>query len=139
MTGLKRKASQDKPEEQTEKKYEKTEEKEDGSDSEVIIVKSNIYNFQGALSLSDQVKEDVLRFEYRNEDNVDDDLIEILSDESEDEENVEEEENIDTVTSCEKCGDLENLKDLPEHMEEKHPTERKVKKFKHGEFFVIAE
>merc|ERR1712150_14700 len=114
----------DKPEEENEKKYEKTEEKDDGSDSDVIIVKSNIYNFQGELSISDQVKEDVLRFEYRNEDNVDDDLIEILSDESEDEENEEEEEKIDTVTSCEKCGDLESLKDLPEHMEEKHPTER---------------
>ena len=129
------------------------------SGDEIEVVQANIYKYHGEAvdSLDKQVEEGILKFEYRNEDPLDDDIIEIdvidkssnsrsktetvtLDDDSSDEEEQETEEEEDKVLTCEDCGCFVKQSNLFDHREEKHPRKnRTIKQFSDGNFFMLAD
>ena len=133
----------------------------ESSGDEIEVVKANIYKYHGdeVDSLDKQIEEGILKFEYRNEDPTDDDILEIEvidkastrrnqtetvtldndSDEELEEEETEEEDQ-DKVLTCEDCGSFVKQSNLFDHREEKHPRKnRTIKKFNDGNFFMLAD
>ena len=135
--------------------------KEDGDDDDIQVVKADIFKFHGQeeTSLERQVSEGILKFEYRFEDPMDDDIIEIdvidkkkrksssdmitldNDEDNEGEEDDEEEEEKDG--KWEEEGNVviwkveEKKEDKKEKLEE--PKSKKFKQFGEGNFFMLAE
>ena len=117
---------------------------DDQNDDEIILVKANIYKYQGHVTESEEVSDDVFR--YRHEVDYDEDDIMILDDDNvansnEDfEEIVLEEENVvETLVKCSECHAMFREMDLENHKLDRHPPLPKViKQFENGNFFMIA-
>ena len=134
----------------------KEEDKDDEDDIEVV--KADIYKFHGqeATSLDKQVDEGILKFEYRCEDPLDDDIIEIEEVErkrsndtsdmvtlDDDEEESEANSSPNKIVICEKSGIFVSKSQLEEEKkkEEEEPPikKKKFKRFNDGNFFMLAE
>ena len=108
-------------------------------DDEIEIIKADIYRYQGDKSYSQEVKEDVFKFQYLD----DEDDIVILDDDKEDEDEEElketNSEDLKTLMKCEECDDLLDEKDLEGHMMINHPVEvKEIKQFGDGNFFMMV-
>ena len=143
------------PPDQSEKKDE------EDDDDDIEIVKADIYKFHGqeVTSLDQQVSEGILKFEYRCEDPLDDDIIEIEEVEGkrrndssdmitlDDEEEEQEKEKVDSspnkIVICEKSGIFvpkSQIEDDKNTKEEEPPVKKKkIKQFNDGNFFMLAE
>ena len=130
-------------------------------DDDIEIVKADIYKFHGQeeTSLDQQVSEGILKFEYRCEDPLDDDIIEIEEVEGkrrndssdmitlDDEEEEQEKEKVDSspnkIVICEKSGIFvpkSQIEDDKNTKEEEPPVKKKkIKQFNGGNFFMLAE
>ena len=130
-------------------------------DDDIEIVKADIYKFHGQeeTSLDQQVSEGILKFEYRCEDPLDDDIIEIEEVEGkrrndssdmitlDDEEEEQEKEKVDSspnkIVICEKSGIFvpkSQIEDDKNTKEEEPPVKKKkIKQFNDGNFFMLAE
>ena len=135
--------------------------KEDGdNDDDIQVVKADIFKFHGQeeTSLERQVSEGILKFEYRFEDPMDDDIIEIdvidkkkrksssdmiTLDNDEDNDVDDEEEEEEKDGKWEEEGNVviwkveEKKEDKKEKLEE--PKSKKFKQFGEGNFFMLAE
>ena len=108
-------------------------------DDEIEIIKADIYRYQGDKSYSQEVKEDVFKFQYVD----DEDDIVILEDDKEDEDEEElketNSEDLKTLMKCEECDDLLDEKDLEGHMMINHPVEvKEIIQFGDGNFFMMV-
>ena len=108
-------------------------------DDEIEIIKADIYRYQGDKSYSQEVKEDVFKFQYVD----DEDDIVILEDDKEDEDEEElketNSEDLKTLMKCEECDDFLDEKDLEGHMMINHPVEvKEIKQFGDGNFFMMV-
>ena len=141
-----------------------TKDEDTESDDDIEVVRADIYKFHGqeVTSLDQQVSEGVLKFEFRCEDPLDDDIIEIEEverkrrnessdtitlDNEEGEEQEKDEDEVDStpnkIVICEKSGiflpknqidDSQKKKD-----EEPQVKKKKIKQFSDGNFFMLAE
>ena len=140
----------------------KDEENIDDED-DIEIVKADIYKFHGQelTSLDQQVSEGILKFEFRCEDPLDDDIIEIeevemkrrnyssdmITLDNEDEEDKEEEGVSPSpykIAICEKSGIFVPKSQIEEEKSKKEEGEpplkkKKIKQFNDGNFFMLAE
>ena len=140
----------------------KDEENIDDED-DIEIVKADIYKFHGQelTSLDQQVSEGILKFEFRCEDPLDDDIIEIeevemkrrndssdmITLDNEDEEDKEEEgasPSPNKIVICEKSGIFVPKSQIEEEKSKKEEEEpplkkKKIKQFNDGNFFMLAE
>ena len=140
----------------------KDEENKDDED-DIEIVKADIYKFHGqeVTSLDQQVSEGILKFEFRCEDPLDDDIIEIeeverkrrndssdmITLDNEEEEDKEEEDaspSPNKIVICEKSGIFVPKSQIEEEKskkEEEGPPikKKKIKQFNDGNFFMLAE
>ena len=140
----------------------KDEENKDDED-DIEIVKADIYKFHGQemTSLDQQVSEGILKFEFRCEDPLDDDIIEIeeverkrrndssdmITLDNEDEEDKEEEgasPSPNKIVICEKSGIFVPKSQIEEEKSKKEEEEpplkkKKIKQFNDGNFFMLAE
>ena len=140
----------------------KDEENIDDED-DIEIVKADIYKFHGQelTSLDQQVSEGILKFEFRCEDPLDDDIIEIeevemkrrndssdmITLDNEDEEDKEEEgasPSPNKIVICEKSGIFGPKSQIEEEKSKKEEEEpplkkKKIKQFNDGNFFMLAE
>ena len=140
---------------------------EHNSDDDIEVVRADIYKYHGGdnvENLDQQIEEGILKFEYRDEDPMDDDILEIeivnnrsdrrkktetvtIDEESESEEDdqddqddKDEETDLNRTLTCEDCGCFVKSRDLLDHREEKHPRQdRRIKQFKNGNFFMLAD
>ena len=140
---------------------------EHNSDDDIEVVRADIYKYHGGdnvETLDQQIEEGILKFEYRDEDPMDDDILEIeivnnrsdrrkktetvtIDEESESEEDdqddqddKDEETDLNRTLTCEDCGSFVKSRDLLDHREEKHPRQdRRIKQFKDGNFFMLAD
>ena len=104
-------------------------------DDEIEIIKADIYRYQGDKSYSQEVKEDVFKFQYVD----DEDDIVILEDEDEEELKETNSEDLKTLMKCEECDDLLDEKDLEGHMMINHPVEvKEIIQFGDGNFFMMV-
>ena len=108
-------------------------------DDEIEIIKADIYRYHGDKSYSQEVKEDVFKFHYLD----DEDDIVILEDDKEDEDEEElketNSEDLKTLMKCEECDDLLDEKDLEGHMMINHPVEvKEIIQFGDGNFFMMV-
>ena len=147
------------PPDQSEKKDEGKDD-DDDDDDDIEIVKADIYKFHGqeVTSLDQQVSEGILKFEYRCEDPLDDDIIEIeevegkrrndssdmitLDDEEEEQEKEEVESSPNKIVICEKSGIFvpkSQIEDDKNKEEEPPAKKKKIKQFNGGNFFMLAE
>ena len=142
---------------------DQSEKKDDGNedDDDIEVVKADIYKFHGqeVTNLDQQVSEGILKFEYRCEDPLDDDIIEIEEvegktrntsdvihlDHEEEEEQDKEEVNSspNKIVICEKSGIFvpkSQIEDDKNKKEEEPPLKKKkIKQFNNGNFFMLAE
>ena len=142
---------------------DQSEKKDDGNedDDDIEVVKADIYKFHGqeVTNLDQQVSEGILKFEYRCEDPLDDDIIEIEEvegkrrntsdvihlDNEEEEEHDKEEVNSspNKIVICEKSGIFvpkSQIEDDKNKKEEEPPLKKKkIKQFNNGNFFMLAE
>ena len=140
---------------------DQSEKKDEEDDDDIEIVKADIYKFHGqeVTSLDQQVSEGILKFEYRCEDPLDDDIIEIEEVEGkrrndssdmitlDDEEEEQEKEKVDSspnkIVICEKSGIFvpkSQIEDDKNTKEEEPPVKKKkIKQFNDGNFFMLAE
>ena len=138
----------------------KDEENKDDED-DIEIVKADIYKFHGqeVTSLDQQVSEGILKFEFRCEDPLDDDIIEIeeverkrrndssdmITLDNEEEEDKEEEgasSSPNKIVICEKSGIFvpkSQIEDDKNKEEEPPAKKKKIKQFNGGNFFMLAE
>ena len=143
---------------------DQSEKKDDGNedDDDIEVVKADIYKFHGqeVTNLDQQVSEGILKFEYRCEDPLDDDIIEIeevegrrrtgssdvihLDNEEEEEQDKEEvDSSPNKIVICEKSGIFvpkSQIEDDKNKKEEEPPLKKKkIKQFNNGNFFMLAE
>ena len=142
---------------------DQSEKKDDGNedDDDIEVVKADIYKFHGqeVTNLDQQVSEGILKFEYRCEDPLDDDIIEIeevegkrrstsdvinLDHEEEEEQDKEEvDSSPNKIVICEKSGIFvpkSQIEDDKNKKEEEPPLKKKkIKQFNNGNFFMLAE
>ena len=144
---------------------EKKDEENKDDEDDIEIVKADIYKFHGqeVTSLDQQVSEGILKFEFRCEDPLDDDIIEIeeverkrrndssdmitLDNEEEEEKDNEEvgsSSSPNKIVICEKTGIFvpkSKTEEEKRKKEEEQPPikKKKIKQFNDGNFFMLAE
>ena len=114
-------------------------------DDEIEIIKADIYKYHGEKTYSQEVRDDVFKFQYFDDFEED---VEILEDdeEEEDEGSIDEGDVMNQLEEpkpllkCKECDDLLAEDDLDGHVTVNHPVpERKeIKQFGGGNFLMLA-
>eukprot|EP00092_Neocalanus_flemingeri_P047717 GFUD01054173.1.p1 GENE.GFUD01054173.1~~GFUD01054173.1.p1 ORF type:complete len:148 (+),score=62.16 GFUD01054173.1:220-663(+) len=122
---------------------ESEQENGEDADDEVVVLKANIYNFQGKVTYEQEVRSDILHFKYYDDfsDEDEEDIVILNDDTSEPDERQSEEddeEEMNTSVICEECGELFETGELENHQQLKHPPKKKnLIKFDGGNFLML--